>query len=244
MKVIIPVAGYATRLYPLTKDQPKALLDIKGKPILEHIIKKIEELEAVDQIYIITNEKFFNNFDEWLKRFSSPISIKLLNDHTKSNDDRKGQIGDIYEVIERENLDDDIFVIAGDNLFNFSLRPIYKFFREKNAIVNGLYDAKSLKVAQEQGNASIDEDKKMISFEEKPEKPKSTYISMGIYLFPKEKVKLYSQYLNEGNNADKMGYFMIWLLGKEEVYGYVYGEKWFDIGWLEALEQTRNEFRG
>lgn len=244
MKVIIPAAGYATRLYPLTLNQPKALLDVKGKPIIEHIIKKVEEIGIVDKIYVITNEKFFKNFDDWLKIFSCSIPIKLLNDHTKSNKDRKGQIGDIYEVIEKENIDDELLVIAGDNLFNFSLKPIYDFYKEKNSFVNGLYDAKSLKVAQEQGNASIDENGKMISFEEKPEKPKSTYISLGIYFYPKEKVKLYSQYLKEGNNPDKMGYFMIWLLDKEEIYGYVYEEKWFDIGWIEALERARKEFVG
>ena len=245
MKVIIPAAGYATRLYPLTLNQPKGLLDIQGKPIIEHIIKKIEELKVVDNIYIITNEKFFKNFDDWFKGFSSSIPIKILNDHTKSNDDRKGQIGDIYEVIEKENIkDEDLLVIAGDNLFNFSLKPIYDFFREKDVVVNGLYDVKSLKVAQQMGNASIDDSGKITLFEEKPEKPKSTYVSMGIYFFPADKVELYSKYLKGGNNPDKMGYFMIWLLDKEEAHGYVYEEKWFDIGWSEALEQTRKEFTG
>lgn len=243
MKVIIPVAGYATRLHPITLDKPKALLDVQGKPIIEHIIKKIEEIENVDHIYIITNNKFFKDFDNWLKNFSCSIPMKLLNDNTTSNEDRKGQIGDIHEVIEKENIDDELLVVSGDNLFNFSLKHIHGFCKEKNVFVNGLYDAKSLKVAQEQGNASVDENGKMVSFEEKPEKPKSTYISLGIYYCPKEKVELYSKYLEEGNNPDKMGYFMTWLLNREGAHGYVYEDKWFDIGWQESLEQARKEFK-
>ena len=243
MKVIIPVAGYATRLHPITLNKPKALLDVQGKPIIEHIIKKVEELDNVDHIYIITNDKFFKDFDNWFKNLSCPIPVKLLNDHTTSNEDRLGQIGDIQKVIEKEAIDDDLLVIAGDNLFNFSLKPLYGFCKEKNGFVNGLYDAKSLKVAQEQGNASIDENGKIISFEEKPEKPKSTYVSLGIYYCPKEKVGLYSKYLKEGNNPDKMGYFIIWIFNVEGVYGYVYEDKWFDIGWQESLEQARREFK-
>ena len=242
IKVIILAAGYATRLYPLTLNQPKALLDVKGKPILEHIINRVKELEAVDQIYIVTNQKFFKNFNNWLNNFKCEIPIKLLNDKTTSNEDRLGQIVDITFVLNKKKINDDLLIIAGDNLFNFSLKRAYNFFINKKLNVNALYDAKSLKVAKEQGNASIDKDNLIINFEEKPEKPKSTYISLGIYLFPKENVQLLSQYIKEGNNPDKMGYFMIWLTDKKNIHGFVYEDKWFDIGWQESLEQARKEF--
>jgi glucose-1-phosphate thymidylyltransferase len=242
MKVIIPAAGYATRLYPLTKDRPKALLQVKGKPILEHIIRRIEELPDVEEIFIVTNSKFYKNFADWLKGFKSQIPVKVLNDGTTSNENRLGQVGDIQFVVDKEKIDDELLVVAGDNLFNFSLLPALNFFRERKTIVNALWDSRSLEVAREQGIAVIDNKGKIVLFQEKDPNPKSTLTSLGIYFFPKEQVKLLKRFISQGNNADKMGYFMIWLIKNSAVYGYVYHEKWFDIGWPSALERARDEF--
>lgn len=243
MKVIIPAAGYATRLWPLTKETPKPLIPIHEKPILEHIINKILEIKEVYYIYIITNNKFYTHFLEWRNTFSCKVPLKILNDHTTSNENRLGQIGDIQFAISQENINhDDLLIVAGDNLFNFSLLEAYKFFKKCNAILNPLYDAKSIKVAQEQGSVVIDKNNKFIEFMEKAEKPKSTMISQGVYFVHKEKIKYFSEYLREGNNPDKMGYFMIWLLKREPIYGYVYEKKWFDIGWKESLDHARKEY--
>lgn len=242
MHIIIPAAGYATRLYPLTENKPKALLDVKGKPILEHIIARVDELPNVTGITIVSNEKYFENFKEWADNFSGKYPIKVLNDGTTSNDDRLGQVGDIYLAIEKEHVDEDLLVIAGDNIFNFSLLPVYKVFSEKRTLVNALWDCKSLEVAQKQGIGVIDEEGKFVDFQEKAEKPKSTLTSLGIYFFPKEKVALFKKFIDEGNDLDKMGYFMIWLIENSVLYGFVYHEKWFDIGWHSALERARKEF--
>lgn len=242
MQVIIPAAGYATRLYPLTKNRPKALLDVKGKPIIEHIIARLEELPGVREIFIVTNARFFKNFSEWIKGFKSKLPIKLLDDGTASNDDRLGQVGDIQFAIERENICDDLLVVAGDNLYNFSLLPVFNFFEKKKAIVNALWDSKSLEVAREQGIAVVDESGKFVLFQEKDKNPKSTLTSLGIYFFPRGHVQLLKRFIAEGNNADKMGYFMIWLIENSVVFGYTYFEKWFDIGWPAALERARKQF--
>jgi len=242
LQVIIPAAGYATRLFPLTKDRPKALLEVKGKPILEHIVKRVEELPNVSAIFVVSNDKYFGNFKEWADGFECSIPVKVLNDGTTSNEDRKGQVGDILFVIEQEKIDDDLLVVAGDNLFNFSLTPVYNFFREKNAIVNALWDSKSLEVAMKQGIAVIDGGKKIVEFQEKSPSPKSTLTSLGIYFFPREKVGLFKSFIEGGNDADKMGYFMIWLIKNSQPLGFVYNEKWFDIGWHSALEKARKEF--
>jgi glucose-1-phosphate thymidylyltransferase len=127
--VIIPAAGYATRLYPLTKDKPKALLVVKGKPILEHIIRRIEELPGVESITIVSNAVFYPAFAQWLKGFKSKIPLAVIDDGTKSNEDRLGQIGDIQLAIEKAGIDDDLLLVSGDNLFNFSLRPAFEFFQ-------------------------------------------------------------------------------------------------------------------
>ena len=150
IKAIIPAAGYATRLYPLTLNKPKHLLEVGGKPIIEHVIKKISEL-SVDEIYVVTNLKYYIMFKGWLENFKCRIPVKILNDRTTSNEDRLGQIGDILFVIEKEKVDDDLLIVAGDNLFNFSLRPAFDFFQKNNLIVNALYDAKSLKIAKKHG---------------------------------------------------------------------------------------------
>ncbi|MBN1941214.1 MAG: NTP transferase domain-containing protein, partial [Candidatus Diapherotrites archaeon] len=180
LKVIIPAAGYATRLYPLTEDRPKALLEVKGKPLIEHIVARIGQLGNVEEIFVVTNDRFYPVFAEWLQGFESKtgLKLKILNDGTASNEDRLGQVGDIQLVIEKENIDDELLVVAGDNLFNFSLRPAFDFFREKRTIVNALWDSKSIEVAQQQGIAVPDETGKFVEFQEKAENPKTTLTSL------------------------------------------------------------------
>jgi len=242
MQVIIPAAGYATRLYPLTENRPKALLDVKGKPILEHIIKRILELPSIEKISVVSNDKYFSAFDKWAESFECSVPLEVLNDGTKSNEDRLGQIGDIQLAIERQALKSDLLIIAGDNLFNFSLKPIYAFFKGKRAIVNALYDINDVGAARECGVMSIDKKTGLVvSFEEKPEEPKSTNVSLGIYFFPKDSVSEIKAFLDSGGNPDKIGYLMAKLTKKKRLFAFVYREKWFDIGWHSALERARKE---
>jgi glucose-1-phosphate thymidylyltransferase len=244
MQVIIPAAGYATRLYPLTKNRPKALLEVKGKPILEHIIARIEKLPNVKQITVVSNDKYYKNFKDWSEGFETSIPLKVLNDGTKSNEDRLGQIGDIQLAIEACKVEEDLLLISGDNLFNFQLGPIYDFFKEHKVIVNALYDIGSVEAAKELGVMAIDpKTKKVTDFEEKPAKPKSTSVSLGIYFFPRDKVKEIKAFLDKGGKPDKIGYLMAELTERRQLYGFVYKEKWFDIGVLPALEKARKEFR-
>ena len=245
MKAIITAAGYASRLWPLTKDIPKPLLEVKGKPIVEHIVGKISEIPDVDEIFIVTNAKFYPLFDDWLveAKASFSVPIKLINDGTTSNDDRLGQVGDIHFVLENEKVDDDLIVVAGDNLFNFSLLPAYDVFLKQQRILNPLYESKSYRAARESGSVVVDElTNEFVEFMEKSPMPKSTLISLGIYFFPRQKLNLIKKYIEEKNSPDKMGFFLMWLMKLEKVVGHVYTEKWFDIGWIEALEAARKEF--
>ncbi len=135
IKALILAAGYATRLWPLTKNTPKPLLEIKGKPIIEHIIARILELAEVTEILVVTNEKFAITFEQWAGSFRCPVKVKVINDLTLSNDDRKGAVGDMHYVIKEEGIDDDLLMIAGDNLFEYKLADFHSFFRSKNASV-------------------------------------------------------------------------------------------------------------
>ena len=133
MDAIILAAGYATRLYPLTENTPKPLLKVAGKLMIEHIIKKLEELEIINEIYIVTNNKFEQKFLEWLHNFDAKKPIEIINDGTKSNEDRLGALGDIYYVTDTKKIDKDIVVIAGDNLFEFPLLDVINLFKKRNS---------------------------------------------------------------------------------------------------------------
>ena len=245
MKAIILAAGYGTRLYPLTKNKAKPLLEVAGKPMVNHIMEKIEEIEEIDKIIVITNNKFYSQFVEWSSKFNSKIPIKVLNDGTLSNDDRLGAIGDVNFAIDKENIEDDILIVNGDNLFQFSLKEMYNTFKQKQQHVISLYDVKTENEAKKFGIVSVDENNKIIEFKEKPEQPKSTLASIGIYLYPKQIKDLIKEYLEQGNNPDKTGEFVEWLYKKEKVHGFVFDnpdEKWFDIGSFGSLEQANKEW--
>ena len=260
MKAIIPAAGYATRLYPLTRDTPKALLEVKGKPILEHILSKIREVKAIDEVLIVTNARFYENFDYWLEEFQEKhrdfgVKIKIINDHTQSNEDRLGTMGDLQYVFDEEKLDEDFMVVNGDNLFNFSLNVPYELFESQRKASQGkvcagkplvgLYGGLSkAEVAGKFGVVELNGSNLVKGFEEKPLEPKSNLISTGIYFFPKAAIGLIGQFLAEGGKADAPGYFLEWLHTREQVMGFVFKDKWFDIGSFEQLGKAREEFNG
>jgi len=245
MKAIIPAAGYATRMWPLTKDRPKGLLEVSGKPMIEHVVGKILQIKEVDEIFIVTNQKFYKNFLDWAAGFKCTVPITILNDGTSSNEDRLGSIGDIQFVIESKKIDSDVIIVNSDNLFTFNLSEIAAFAKEKDAPTIALYDLHSLEEAKKMGNPEVDENNKIIGFVEKPKNPKSTLCSIGIYLYPKRVVQMFKQYLDEGNSPDKTGEFVAWLYRQTPVYGFVFGkekDKWFDIGSLETYEKAKKDF--
>tara|TARA_Y100000310_G_scaffold336055_1_gene419608 strand:- start:527 stop:1285 length:759 start_codon:yes stop_codon:yes gene_type:complete len=233
MKAIIPAAGYATRLYPLTEYQPKHLLPVVGKPIIAYVIEKIEKIEAVDQIIVVTNEKFYGHFLNWLSHFKSSKPVKVVNDGTFSADDRLGAIGDIKFVIENEKIEDDLLIILGDNIFDFELLEMYQTFVNEGKSVVSLYDVRKFKEATKYGVVELDGSSNLVGFVEKPENPKSTLCSIGVYFYPRNVLPLFDEYLNSGNSPDAPGYFLEWLYKQTEVIGFTFDKKehdWFDIG--------------
>ncbi|KKR79111.1 MAG: Nucleotidyl transferase [Candidatus Nomurabacteria bacterium GW2011_GWA2_40_9] len=243
MDAIILAAGYATRLYPLTENPPKPLLKAAGKAIIEHILGKIAELGGIKKIYIVTNNKFAANFEEWAKNFESDFIVKIINDGTESNEDRLGAIGDMQHVIEKNSIDDDTIVIAGDNLFEFHLNGPMSLFRKKKSDVIVLYDVKDFELAKHYGVVEV-KGGLLEKFEEKPAHPSSTLVSTGVYLFTRKTASLIKKYLEQGNNPDKSGSFVEWLHKREKVYAYITDKRWYDIGSFEQLEKADREFRG
>ena len=243
MEAIILAAGYATRLYPLTENIPKPLLKVRGKPIVEHIIGRLESIGLVKKILIVTNDKFYSHFMQWLGSFDASMPIEIINDGTKSNDDRKGALGDVNYAVESKNINDDIVIVAGDNLFELSMSEVAGFFKKKKSNVIVLHDVKDYELAKQYGIVEVEGDR-VVDFQEKPSSPKSTLASTGIYLFPKKTVGLIKKYIEQGNNPDKTGSFIEWLHKRDAVYSYVTDKKWYDIGSLEQLKIADMHYKG
>lgn len=247
MKALILAAGYATRLYPLTLNQPKPLLKVAGKPIISYIFEKLEEIgkiAAIDTIYVVTNNKFYSHFLDWSRSINSKIPVKIINDGTLSNEDRLGAVGDISFAVKKENISDDLFVLAGDNLFNFSLTEMLNLFKQrKTSIIAGRKAAKE-DISGKLGNILLDASNKIIGFEEKPQNPKSEIASTAIYLFNKDDLKELNNCLNQ--KFDNSGDFIRHLSEKKEVYCYLLdsqNHKCFDIGSKEIYEQAEKSYK-
>lgn len=243
VKGLILCAGYATRLYPLTLNQPKPLLKIAGKPIIEYIIKRIEEVDEIDTIYIVTNNKFYTHFTEWKNNFSTTKKIEIINDNTLSDEDKLGAIKDILFVINKKQIDEDLMIIAGDNLFEYSLKKFTKFFKEKEATVVAARVIENKELAKKYGIIQLDGNKKIIDFQEKPEEPKSTYAATCAYLVKKDDIHLFSSYIKDSNNPDAPGYFMQWAHKQTDIYAFLFDESWFDIGDKEQLRIADEEYK-
>lgn len=210
---------------------------------MEHIIENLEKIDAINKIYVVTNDRFESHFKAWLKNFDAKKPIEIINDGTKSNDDRLGALGDIHFAIEEKGINDDILIIAGDNLFELPLLDAHNFFRKKKSNVIVLHDVKDWDLAKLYGIVSVD-NSLVVNFEEKPISPRSTLASTGIYLFPKKTIELIKKYIAQGNNPDKTGNFIEWLFKRDKVYSYITDKKWYDIGSIEQLKNANKHYKG
>ncbi len=244
MKCILLAAGYATRLYPLTVDKPKSLLEVGGITILEHILRKVEKVESIDTVYIVTNDKFYGQFSNWVASYQCPGTIKVLNDHTCSNDDRLGAVADIRFVLDAEKVDDDVLVMAGDNLFEFDLRDFVAFYRQVGHDCISTHVLNDVNELRRTGVADLDKDSRVLSFKEKPKEPRTRYAVPPFYIYQKSTLRLIGQYLDEGNNPDAPGNFIPWLITKKDVYAFKFKGMRFDIGTVESYDRVRKLYKG
>ena len=242
MTLIILAAGYAVRLQPLTLDTSKSLLPIGNRKIIERILEKVSKVKEISSVYIITNSKFFKNFSEWLKGYKHAKKISLICDGTTSNDNRLGAIKDMEFVIKEESIEGDIMVVAGDNLFEFDMNDFLKFARDKGGISIAVHDIGSLELAKNFGVVKVDEDSRVVDFDEKPANPQSTLISTGIYYFPKDKVAFINEYVKMQNKLDAPGHYIGWLSKRDKVYGFAFPEDWYDIGTMESYKKADEEY--
>ncbi|MDD5730264.1 MAG: nucleotidyltransferase family protein [Candidatus Omnitrophica bacterium] len=244
MKALILAAGYATRLYPLTKEYPKPLLLVKDRPIIDYIVDKISEIEAIDEIIVVTNSKFILKFKAWKNKTRCPKQISIVDDLTKTKEDRRGAIGDMDFLIREKRVKDDLLVIGGDNIFDEELSGFMSFAKKHEPYpVIGVYDLRNKALATDYGVIKLDKRKQIVDFKEKPEKPGSSLIAMCLYFFPKQKLGLVKEYMDKrtGQN-DAIGLYIDWLRNRESVYGFVFNGAWFDIGHLKTLKEAKQSF--
>lgn len=243
MKAIVLAAGYATRLYPLTKDRPKPLLEVAGKTIMDHIMEKLENVEAIDEVLVVTNDKFASHFSQWEQASSYGKKITVLNDGTTTNENRLGAIGDIQFVIGQIKLDDDLMILAGDNLFDFELSDFAAYFQKTGTDCITAYEESSPASQKRAGIVELSPDSRVLSFEEKPEAPKSRYAVPAFYLYQRATLPLFQQYLAEGNNPDAPGHFIPYLLQHKPVHAYRFAGQRYDIGTLESYQEVQDIFK-
>ena len=243
MKALILGAGYGVRLYPLTKNIPKALLPMGGIPIIERILKKVLPLKGLDKIYIVTNQRFYRNYEHWLSTYPARKKITLCDDGTTSNDDRLGAIGDIQFILEKYNIKDNLLIIAGDNLFDFNLSDFVRFFTKYGSTVAlKNMQGRDKKLISQYSIVTLDKDKRIIDFEEKPPEPQGALIAICLYLFTIKELGMIKQYLRMGCNPDAPGYYIQWLYKKSPLYGCILKGKWFDIGDIDSYNQANNYY--
>ena len=245
MKVLILAAGYATRLYPLTLTQPKPLLPVAGRPMIEYVIDNLAPIAGIDRVYVVTNAKFAGHFQRWSEAYGagkSKLPFTIVNDASTDDSNKLGAIGDIHLVLTREKIQDDLIVVAGDNLFSQSLEDFGRQCRQLNAPVLAVYDVGSLEEIKKYNSITLDGDGKITFFEEKPKQPTSTLTGIALYYYPKETLQLIRQYVAEGNNPDQPGRLVQWLYTRTPVYTWRVPGIWFDIGSKESLAEANTIF--
>ena len=221
MKLIVLAAGYATRLYPLTLNQPKPLLNVAGKPMLEHVLDNLAPVEEIDEVFVVTNAKFAGHFERWAEGYRSRgrgPAVTVINDHSTDDSNKLGAIGDLNLVLKEAKIDDDVIVVAGDNLFSNKLGAFGDFCREKGAPVLAVYDVGDLEAISKYNAIEVDGEGRITFFEEKPANPRSTLTGIALYYYPKSALPLIRRYVEEGNNPDQPGRLVQWMYRRTPFY--------------------------
>ena len=234
MKAVVLAAGYATRLYPLTLDRPKPLLEVGGKPMLDWVHPRLREM-GVDETIVVTNAKFTPHFKEWAQ---DKPDVTVVNDGTTTNENRLGAIGDVGYVLDQLELDDDLVLVAGDNLFTDDISGFAAYGKEVDAPVIAVHDVGDVELMREYNQVELDESGRVVFMEEKPEQARTTLAAVALYFYPRGALPLIRQYLAEGNNPDQPGRLPSWLYERTPVYAWRFPGDWYDIGSREQLEEA------
>lgn len=232
MDAVVLAGGYATRLWPITKHRPKMFLPVGASTVIDRIFDELEAEPRIDTVYVSTNERFAGDFREHLagSDYEKPV---LSVEETTAESEKFGVIGALAQLVDREGIDDDLLVVAGDNLISFTISDFVDFFEAKGVPTIAAYDVGSLERAKSYGLVTLDGDE-VVDFQEKPDEPESTLVSIATYGFPADTLPLLETYLAEDQNPDEPGWFIEWLQLRGSVCAYTFDGAWFDIGTPES----------
>jgi glucose-1-phosphate thymidylyltransferase len=220
------------------------LLPLAGRPMLDYLLDRVDEIAELDEVHLVSNARFADDFRSWAAERGGRLRVQVWNDGTVSNDDRLGAIGDIRFTIEQAGLgDDDLFVVAGDNLIGYDLRDYVRFWRERGGSAIALRHEPDGELIKQFGVVELDGADRVVSFEEKPSEPRSSLAATAAYLYAADHVSLVPQYLEEGNPPDAPGNLIAWLHSRAPVYGYRFTGDWLDIGNKQQLLEADNLMR-
>ncbi|MBS3762541.1 MAG: nucleotidyltransferase family protein [Planctomycetes bacterium] len=244
---ILLAGGYATRLYPLTKDRPKALLPVGGKPILDYVVEELETSDKIDKLFLVTNAKFAPHFQEWADRYVEGENIQILDDGTDSNADRLGALGDVRFVLNHADVDTDsgVYVLGTDNLADFNITDIVDLALEKkgSAVFASRIDSEGKLTRM--GVATVNDEGRVVDFIEKPDDPPSNLAVPPFYVYSPNAVQLLRDYLNdESNNPDAPGHYISWLVHQDDVYALITDQTVLDIGTPESYQEVQEKWSG
>ena len=242
MICLILAAGYATRLYPLTENFPKPLLKVGEKTILDHLTDDLEKGGRISEFVVVSNHKFAHHFEDWAK--TKPYKITVVDDGTDTNETRLGAVRDVEFAIEKLGISDDMLIIAGDNVLDFSLNRFVDYFDEKNAsVVMRYFEAEKARLSK-CGVLELEDDDRIISMEEKPAEPKSNWCCPPFYCYKKEDIARIGEAIADGCGVDAPGSLVSWMCKKSEVYAFPMPGSRYDIGNLESYERVQKEYKG
>jgi glucose-1-phosphate thymidylyltransferase len=232
MKAIVLAGGYATRLWPITKHRPKMFLPVGESTVIDTVFADLEADDRISEVFVSTNQRFAAEFESYLadSEFEKPT---LSVEETTAEDEKFGVVGALAQLIDREGIEEDLVVVAGDNLISFDIAEFVDFFETTETPVLAAYDVESTERARSYGLVELDGDR-VVDFQEKPDDPKSTLVSIACYAFPAATLDRFAEYLEAGENPDEPGWFVQWLQDREAVHAFTFGGAWFDIGTPES----------
>ncbi|MBR5039748.1 MAG: NTP transferase domain-containing protein [Clostridiales bacterium] len=249
MIALVLAAGYATRLYPLTINTPKPLLPVGPKTMIDYIVDEIETISDVHKIVVVTNHRFAGHFDEWAeKRLAEDaekgidLPIEIIDDGTTDDSNKLGAIGDIQFVIDKLSIDEDLMIIAGDNLFTYKLSDMYDFFKTNGKDTLVAIHVEPVEQLRKLAVAILDDDCKVLSLAEKPKEPKSHTAIYATYMYLRETLPMIRRYLDEGNTPDAPGNFPSWLYTRKDVLAYRAPGVCIDIGTPENYKDVCDNY--
>ena len=247
MKAVILAAGYAMRLYPLTENTPKALLPIGGRAMVDYLMDSIASVEEIDEAIVVSNHRFAAQFAAWAERAAKEwprLRFTVLDDGTTTNENRLGAVGDIQFALDRLNIQEDVLVAASDDFFTFDLRDFVADYHAhgQNLLLGHRID--EIEDLRRFAVAELDAEGRVLSLEEKPREPKSDIAIYALYIYRRDTLPLFRQYLDGGNNPDSPGRFPEWLHKHREVRTWLFEGECIDIGTHDSYREICKRFEG